>query len=81
MTSVTRSPEQRNAKELPLGVGNYIVGNEIGSGSFATVYKGYHKVAYFEQLMKEASIILLIFTKTYLCNVFKNQFKLSLSYT
>ena len=45
MTSVTRSPEQRSAKELPLGVGNYIVGNEIGRGSFATVYKGYQKVA------------------------------------
>jgi hypothetical protein len=44
MTSVTRSPEQRDVKELPLGVGNYIIGTEIGRGSFASVYKGYNKV-------------------------------------
>ncbi|CAB5377712.1 unnamed protein product [Rhizophagus irregularis] len=43
MTSVTRSPEQRDVKGLPLGVGNYIVGAEIGRGSFASVYKGYNK--------------------------------------
>nr|CAG8571237.1 1539_t:CDS:10 [Entrophospora candida] len=35
MTTVNRSHQQ--------SVGNYIVGNEIGRGSFATVYKGYHK--------------------------------------
>ncbi|GES74181.1 Pkinase-domain-containing protein [Rhizophagus clarus] len=40
---MTRSPEQRDVKELPLGVGNYIVGTEIGRGSFASVYKGYNK--------------------------------------
>ncbi|RIA96937.1 kinase-like domain-containing protein [Glomus cerebriforme] len=43
MTSVTRSPEKRGAKGLPLGIGNYLMGTEIGRGSFAYVYKGYNK--------------------------------------
>ncbi|RIB16110.1 kinase-like domain-containing protein [Gigaspora rosea] len=33
-----------DARELPAtSVGDYIVGSEIGRGSFATVYKGFHK--------------------------------------
>ncbi|CAG8826699.1 26621_t:CDS:2, partial [Racocetra persica] len=36
--------QDRDARELPApSVGDYIVGTEIGRGSFATVYKGYHK--------------------------------------
>ncbi|CAG8618112.1 7813_t:CDS:10 [Ambispora leptoticha] len=42
MASSNRSLEHGNSKEQPL-VGNYVVGVEIGRGSFATVYKGYHK--------------------------------------
>jgi hypothetical protein len=26
-------------------IGNYVIGNEIGRGSFATVYKGYRSVS------------------------------------
>lgn len=27
-------------------IGNYVIGKEIGRGSFATVYKGYRSVSY-----------------------------------
>ncbi|CAG8477602.1 4241_t:CDS:10 [Ambispora gerdemannii] len=42
MASSNRSLEHGNSREPSL-VGNYVVGIEIGRGSFATVYKGCHK--------------------------------------
>ncbi|CAG8443394.1 4108_t:CDS:10 [Diversispora eburnea] len=44
MASTSRSQDQRNANVLPEpSIGNYIVRQAIGKGSFATVYKGYDK--------------------------------------
>ncbi|CAG8458819.1 18097_t:CDS:10 [Acaulospora morrowiae] len=41
MASSNRSQNPRVSKEL--SIGNYIIGEELGHGSFATVYKGYNK--------------------------------------
>ncbi|RHZ79371.1 hypothetical protein Glove_149g34 [Diversispora epigaea] len=44
MASTSRSHDQRNANALPEpSIGNYIFGQAIGKGSFATVFKGYDK--------------------------------------
>ncbi|CAG8484250.1 5338_t:CDS:2 [Acaulospora colombiana] len=42
MTSTNRSQNHRGVSR-ELNVGNYIVGEELGRGSFATVYKGYNQ--------------------------------------
>lgn len=40
-----RKEEHGHSKHHKERIGNYIVGIEIGRGSFATVYKGYRSVS------------------------------------
>lgn len=50
-TGPTRSHRDRGESTTEGGsgrerIGNYVIGNEIGRGSFATVYKGYRSVSH-----------------------------------
>ncbi|KAK1227007.1 Serine/threonine-protein kinase, partial [Marasmius sp. AFHP31] len=42
-TSRKPSTQGTSRRESEQEVGQYVIGTEIGKGSFATVYKGYHE--------------------------------------
>ncbi|CAG8572433.1 5553_t:CDS:10 [Paraglomus occultum] len=64
---MARQHEHPDQKELSQGVGNYVVGPEIGHGSFATVYKGYHKTT--REVVAIKSVVLLKLNRKLLENL------------
>lgn len=40
----TSSSSGRRRREADASIGDFVIGGEIGKGSFAQVYSGYHKV-------------------------------------
>lgn len=53
------SLEESNTKKPQVIVGNYIIQDKIGQGSFATVYKAQHKVIHI--LCKELPFLINLF--------------------
>lgn len=67
------SLEESNTKKPQVIVGNYIIQDKIGQGSFATVYKAQHKVIHI--LCKELPFLINLFFFLFI----RKQNKLSLS--